>query len=305
MASHDMRVRFWGVRGSYPVPGDATLRFGGNTACVEIRTSEHLVILDAGTGIIGLGQELMNRHHRQAATDLPITLLISHTHHDHIQGLLFFRPMFRSGSTLYVFGPRTFSEELQDTLARMLQPQYSPVPLEEMNAQKLIRSLKNSDLVWLPASGKPPDVKASDQPFSPGASDLVIRTMRSYAHPKDGVYVFRIEYRGHSVVYATDTEGYSGGDARLIRFARDADLLIHDAQYDEEEYHDLEAPRQGFGHSTVGMAATVAEKAGVKQLVLFHHDPSHDDDRIASMEASAKRLFKNTLAAYEGLELTY
>ncbi len=305
MASHDLWVRFWGVRGSYPVPGEKTLRYGGNTACVEIRTAEHVIILDAGTGIIGLGQELANRQALGKSTDRAVTLLISHTHHDHIQGLLFFRPLFKSDSTLYVYGPRTFSEELQETLARMLQPQYSPVPLEEMNAKKLILSLNNSDLIWFPADASSPEVRANDQPFSPANGDLVVRTMRSYAHPKDGVYIFRVEYKGRSVIYATDTEGYSGGDARLIRFSKDADLLIHDAQYDEEEYRSEEAPRQGFGHSTIRMAATVAEKAGVKQLALFHHDPLHDDDKIALMEATARGYFQNTVAAYEGLELNF
>jgi phosphoribosyl 1,2-cyclic phosphodiesterase len=305
MAGHELLVKFWGVRGSYPVPGEKTLRYGGNTACVEIRTAEHLVVLDAGTGIVGLGQELMADQRKRESENSIVTLLISHTHHDHIQGLLFFRPLFKSTSTLYVYGPRTFSEELQDTLSRMLQPQYSPVPLEEMNAQKVIRSLSNSDSVWFPSDAQAPEVRSSDQPFFPGKGDLVVRTMRSYAHPKDGVYVFRIEYNGRSVVYATDTEGYSGGDTRLIRFARGADLLIHDAQYDDEEYQDENAPRQGFGHSTIGMATTVAEKAEVKQLALFHHDPSHDDDKIAAMEATAKSYFENTVAAYEGLELRF
>lgn len=303
MASDEMRVKFWGVRGSYPVPGDSTLKYGGNTACVEVRTLHHRVILDAGTGIIGLGQALM-RDHDPTQTSVN-TLLISHTHHDHIQGLLFFRPMFRNTSMLHVFGPRTFSEELQDTLARMLQPQYSPVPLEEMNAQKVIRSLSNSDSIWFPASSCYPEVKSPDAGGRPQSGELVVRTLRSYAHPKDGVYIFRIEYNGRSVVYATDTEGYDGGDARLIRFSRGADLLIHDAQYDEDEYHDPDSPRQGFGHSTVAMATTVARKAQVKRLALFHHDPSHDDAKIAAMEAAAQAQFEHAFAAYEGQELAF
>ena len=125
--------------------------------------------------------------------------------------------------------------------------------------------------------------------------------LQSFFHPSGHVSVFKIEWNGKSVVYATDTEGAAGGDMRLIRFCQGCDLLIHDAQYTTAEY--LETPYQGWGHSTPEMAALVAQKAQVKQLALFHHDPLHSDAQIDEMEAQAQALFKPTLAAYEGLTL--
>jgi len=130
-----------------------------------------------------------------------------------------------------------------------------------------------------------------------------VSVMHSYAHPKDGVFVFKVQNNGQSVVYATDTEGYRGGDSRIINFAQGADVLIHDSQYTTEEYTDTLQPKQGFGHSTIEMACEVAEKASVKQLVLFHHDPRHDDEMMKRLEEHARRLFKNVIAAFEGLEI--
>jgi len=128
-----------------------------------------------------------------------------------------------------------------------------------------------------------------------------IRILRSMFHPSGGVNVFRIEWGGKSMVYATDVEGVVGGDMRLAAFAKGADLLIHDAQYTRDEY--IQTPRQGWGHSTPEMATFVAEMAQVGQLVLFHHDPAHDDARLDEMAASAQKLFPNTTMAYEGLTL--
>ncbi len=134
---------------------------------------------------------------------------------------------------------------------------------------------------------------------------IVIQVHRSYAHP-GGVLVYRISWRGSSVVYATDTEGYAGMDRRLVKFAQDADLLIHDAQYLEEHYWGQLAgfpSTQGYGHSTAGMACEVAASARVGQLILFHHDPSYSDSVISELEAEAKEKFNKVQAAYEGLEI--
>ncbi|MFN8386903.1 MAG: MBL fold metallo-hydrolase, partial [Anaerolineales bacterium] len=138
-----------------------------------------------------------------------------------------------------------------------------------------------------------------------GEEAVVIRIHKSYAHP-GGVYVYRITWRGKSVVYATDTEGYIGTDRKLVQFARNADVLIHDAQYLEEHYRGQLVgfpSTQGYGHSTVTMACEVAAAAEVDTLVLFHHDPSYDDAMIADMERTAKSLFEDSVAAYEGLEI--
>jgi len=306
MAKKQLVVRFWGVRGSYPVPGQSTVRFGGNTPCVEVRAGRHVIVLDAGTGIIALGEKLIAETAKSPdpAQGIVATLFISHTHHDHIQGLPFFTPAYRGTSRLYIFGPRTFEEDLEDVLARAMLTPYFPVKLDEMNSLKVIRSLKGSETIVFPGQASEPQVYAAHQNSAIDSTDsVIVRVFRSYAHPKDGVFVFRIEAEGKSIVYATDTEGYAGGDSRLITFSKGADLLIHDTMYENSEYVDPTFPKQGFGHSTLEMAVEVAQKAGVKELVLFHHDPSHDDARIAAMEKSAQRLFPHTKAAYEGMEL--
>jgi ribonuclease BN (tRNA processing enzyme) len=131
---------------------------------------------------------------------------------------------------------------------------------------------------------------------------VIVTQYRAYNHPKNGTLVYKLQYAGKSIVYATDLEGYAEGDRRLIQFSKGADLLIHDAQYLAEQYTGA-VSTQGFGHSTFEMACTVAKEAGVKQLVLYHHDPNHDDAVIAKKEENAKKLFLNTVCAYEGLTI--
>ncbi len=295
----ELVVKFWGVRGSYPTPGEGTVRFGGNTACVEIRAGERTLIFDAGTGIIPLGRDLARRP-RPANHPLEAALFFSHLHHDHTQGFPFFAPAFLPQARLHIFGPGTTPEMLERVLENNQSPQTFPVSLRDMAAWKQIRSVREAEvIVWdetgvhLAEAGK-------------GLSDeaVVVHIHRSHAHP-GGVYAYRIIWRGKSVVYATDTEGYVGADRRLVRFARGADLLIHDAQYSEEHYRGGLAgfpSTQGYGHSTVTMACEVAAAAEVERLALFHHDPAYDDAMLLKLESQAQELFAPSLAAYEGLE---
>ncbi len=310
MSQHQMTIRFWGVRGSYPVPGPGTVRYGGNTACVEISTPDHLVILDAGTGIIPLGEEIVANYRKkcpQNSEKLKITILITHTHHDHIQGLPFFHPIHLGFCSLYIYGPQLLGEDLEESLSISMEPRYCPVRLEEMNSEKIINNMSENDVLILKHAEHAPllhkQINLNGQ-LKLKPQDLFITAYHSYAHPKDGVLIFRISMNGKSVVYATDTEGYTGGDTRLINFARDADLLIHDAQYLQEEYTDPAHPKQGYGHSTVDMACEVARKANVDRLVLFHHDPTHDDAAMDSIESYAQTLFPKAIAGREGMVIT-
>lgn len=297
-------VRFRGVRGSYPVPGETTSRVGGNTACVEVWAGGHLIIIDAGTGIIGLGKDLMRRYLACGKKEpIVATMLFSHTHHDHTQGFPFFEPAYEGTSVLYMFGPKTFYEDIEEALSRaMLAPTF-PVALEELKSLKVMSNIEESEVVVLDKGRDLHilNVYRDEREDSPDAVEIGV--MRSYAHPKGGVSVYKISWAGKSMVYASDTESYVGGDTRLIEFARGTDLLIHDAQYTNEEYVTGPIPKQGWGHSTPEMAIAIAQAAKVKKLVLFHHDPSHDDDILAEIEKKAQEAFPNTILAYEGLTI--
>jgi phosphoribosyl 1,2-cyclic phosphodiesterase len=303
MADNGLTVRFWGVRGSHPVPGSGTLKYGGNTSCVEVRANGHIIILDAGTGIIPLGNHLL-RENGSVPFRKNYTLLFSHTHHDHIQGLPFFLPGYNPDVSLHLFGPRTLGHDFEATLPKNLTAEFSPVDYEELKANFLMRNINESDRLVFAANSEPTLLLQRNAPDI-SEEQVVVHVMRSYAHPKIGTLVYRIEANGKSVVYATDTEGYMGGDVRLAQFANETNLLIHDTQYTPGQYVDPAMPRQGYGHSTYEMAAHVAREAKAEKLVLFHHDPTHDDAKIAGMEKNAKQLFENTCAAAEGLELTF
>lgn len=305
MPDDNMLIRFWGVRGSYPVPGPRTVRVGGNTACVEIQAGPHTIILDAGTGIVNLGGELLRRTRANGASSVTATILFSHMHNDHTQGFPFFDPAYVGSSTLHILGPKVFESDLEETLSHAMLPPSFPVALEDLPSLKILRNVNETDIVLIGPS--PADVQVLNIYHNEinSSPDLVrVLTYHSYAHPKSGVNIYNISWRGKSVVYATDTEGYVQSDQRLVKFAKDADVLIHDAQYRIEDYTNPSKPKQGWGHSTPDMAIAVAQACQAKQLVLFHHEPTYDDATIAEIEEKARTIFPNTRAAYEGLEIS-
>jgi ribonuclease BN (tRNA processing enzyme) len=176
-----------------------------------------------------------------------------------------------------------------------------PVSLRDMAASKDIHSVRESQVIVWDEAG----VRLAESTVGLSDEAVIIRIHKSYAHP-GGVYVYRITWRGKSIVYATDTEGYIGTDRKLVTFAREADVLIHDAQYSEEHYRGQLAgfpSTQGYGHSTVTMACEVAAASEAGQLILFHHDPAYSDEMVAGMETSAKAQFGKAQAAYDGLEI--
>ena len=294
--SNEMKVRFWGVRGSYPTPGAGTVRYGGNTPCVEIRAGGRTIILDAGTGIIPLGRELART---KRAGEL--LLLFSHLHHDHTQGFPFFVPAYLPNAKLHIYGPDGTHQSIMSVLEHNQSSETFPVSLRDMSSTKDIQAVRESQVIVWDEAG----VRVVESTSGVSEEAVVIRMLKSYAHP-GGVFVYRITWRGKSVVYATDTEGYVGTDKRLVKFAKDADLLIHDAQYlDEHYWGQLEGfpATQGYGHSTVTMACEVAASASTGRLVLFHHDPAYSDTMLAGMERTAQNLFVDTATAYEGLEI--
>src|SRR5215208_5507422 len=281
--SDELRVKFWGVRGSYPAPGAGTIKYGGNTACTEICVGERTIILDAGTGIIPLGRELARRRTNE------MVLLFSHLHHDHTQGFPFFVPAYVPNARLRIFGPGGTPETLSRVLEHNQSFETFPVSLRDMASSKDIQSVRESQVIVWDETG----VRLAGSTCGSENDAVLIRIHKSYAHP-GGVYVYRINWRGKSIVYATDTEGYVGTDRKLVEFAKDADVLIHDAQYSEEHYRGQLAgfpSTQGYGHSTITMACEVAAAAEVGQLLLFHHDPAYSDAVVTDMESSAKARF--------------
>ena len=272
-----LTVRFWGVRGSVPSPGPQTAAVGGNTSCVELRLGDEVIILDAGTGLRGLGERLV-----AGARPVSASILFSHVHWDHIQEFPFFPALFRSSTELALYG-RPDESSLEAALsAQMTWPRF-PVQLDAVPAILRYGSFELG------------------RPFAVGSA--IVRAAR-LNHP-NGVVAYRVEHDGRAVVYATDTEHHAEGiDRSLVALAEGADLLVYDAQYTPEEYAGvIGGSRVGWGHSTWVEGVRVARAAGVGQLVLFHHDPSHDDAAVAAIERAAETVLPGTVAAREGLEI--
>ena len=277
-----LRIRFWGVRGSYPTPGRTTLKVGGNSSCVEVEAGDHTLVFDAGTGIIRLGADLVRRPSERRV----VHLFISHTHHDHIEGLRFFDPFYRKEWDCRLYGQAAGRHTLEKRLRRVMGPPYFPVTFDEVPAPPVIHQLADRERLRL--AGRP---------------TVRVDARHSRAHPQHGVTLYRVTCGRRSVVYATDIEGPKGGHADVVEFARGADVLIHDAQYTDEEYSGGWMNKVGWGHSTVRMAAEAARAAGAGKLLLFHHDPTHDDAQVRRLEREAQRVFPATEVAYEGLEI--
>jgi len=263
-----VRVRFWGVRGSIPTPGFATARYGGNTPCVtvEARTPgsapDEVFILDAGSGIRLLGLDLL----RQKRWPVRAHVLLTHTHWDHIQGFPFFAPAFIPGNEIVVYGAAGSEEDLQTALAGQMLHRYFPVSLDQLGAT--LRFV----------------------PVQPGTYQIGTArvTVARLNHPGETVG-YRVEVGGRSVAYVTDCEPCGSVpdlqmDPPVLELARDADVLIHDAQYTDAEY----PSKVGWGHSPVSFVVDVALAVRAKRLALFHHDPLRDDAQMDALVEQAR-----------------
>jgi phosphoribosyl 1,2-cyclic phosphodiesterase len=271
------RVRFWGVRGSTPTPVPANMRFGGNTACVEVDTGgPDLIVFDAGTGLRLLGDRLLAESEGRGYR--PVHILLSHLHWDHIQGFPFFRPVYTEGYPITVSGSSSATRLLKPAFEGQLSDPYFPVLFRDLPARVELRDLP-------------------EHPF-----DLPCgRLSTAGLHHPQGATAFRLDCGAKSVVYACDHEhGNGSADAALVELARNADLLISDAQYTPQEYEYL---YRGWGHSTWVEVAKLAQRANVKQLVMTHHDPWHDDAALDEIESLAQRQFAGTRLAREGMEI--
>lgn len=270
MSTHDLTVRFLGVRGSIATPGpDKTC--GGNTACVEVTAGDTRIIIDAGTGLRALGDERMKHGPRHS------TILLSHLHWDHVAGLPFFTPIYVPGHRVEIASGPNGVMSLDAAMRDLFRAPFFPVDWAQIQDQVSTRELRANDKFQI--------------------GDIAI-TMAKLNHP-DPVYGFRLEHAGQSIVYATDTEHFACVDPMLKKLAAGADILIYDSQYTPDEY----PSKVGWGHSTWLAGAELARAAGVPQLVLFHHDPNRTDDALAKIEAEAASDLPGTVAAREGMVL--
>ncbi|MDP9246319.1 MAG: MBL fold metallo-hydrolase [Chloroflexota bacterium] len=271
-----MKIRFWGTRGSIPTPGPRTVRYGGNTACIEVRDSSgHLLVLDAGTGLRELGLTL------NGTSPLVVDLLLSHLHWDHIQGIPFFRPAYDPKSTLRLYGPKQH-RPLKELLGLGMDDPFFPVDLDGLPVQLEVHELESGS-------------RRKIGPYQVSATTIF--------HPAPAL-AYRIEADGRSIVYATDTEDPFSGQANpVIELAKNADALIHDGQYLDADF------KPGWGHSTVATALDVAKRAGAKRLVLYHHDPDRSDDALDRIAVEAQHAADGlggdleVIVAREGAEL--
>ena len=310
MKKSDLKVKFWGVRGSYPVVDRDYLDYGGNTACVEINAAGHTVILDGGTGIIALGDKIFQEHISSAdnvfdRNPINAVLLLSHIHQDHIQGLNFFKPMNVITSSLSLFGHSGFNSSLSDTLSELIYGKSFPINLYDITADYSMNDITESDIILINNKNPKPVLKriTSINDLTPKNNEIVISFIKLNSHPNYGVMCFKIAFKDKSVVYATDNECYAGGSKKLELFAKDADLLIHDAQYTKEDYLSIVSPKQGYGHSTFEMAVQTAENANVKKLACFHFEPSYNDEKLKKIENKLIIKNKNYFLAKEGMEI--
>jgi phosphoribosyl 1,2-cyclic phosphodiesterase len=266
--THDLTVRFLGVRGSIATPG---MTAGGNTACVEVVAGDTRIILDAGTGLRTLGNERMASGIRSS------TILLSHLHWDHVAGLQFFTPVYVPGHRVEIASGPNGVMPHDEAIRSLFRAPFFPVDFDDLGGTVTTRELRPNDKLQI--------------------GDITV-TMARLNHP-DPVYGYRLEHGGHSIVYATDTEHFACVDPTLKKLAAGADILIYDAQYTPEEY----PAKVGWGHSTWQAGAELARAAGVPQLVLFHHDPGRTDAQLDALEAAARAALPGTVAAREGMIL--
>jgi phosphoribosyl 1,2-cyclic phosphodiesterase len=279
-----MRARIWGCRGSLAAPGPETVRYGGNTSCVEVELSDgSVIVLDAGTGIRPLGNALAARHEEH-----PINVLLTHLHMDHLQGLAFFAPLWSEDTELHVWGPRHPTRTLADRVANYLSEPLFPIHLSDVPSQPHFHEIH-------------------DDEFTIGSARIIVQPV-SHAGPTVG---YRIEDNGFSLAYISDHEPARGVDFKSLGsewmsgfpLCENVDVLIHDSQYSEEEY----PSHVGWGHSSIDHVVHLGNTAKVRQLVLYHHDPGHSDDTLESMHARACELWEGDtppVLAYEGMEIT-
>ena len=268
-------VKFWGTRGSNPTPDNNKIKYGGDTSCVEVRTSDNdIIILDMGTGIRNLGKQILN----DSKYPKTLHIFLSHYHWDHIMGFLSFAPLFNEDYTINIYGKNSNTEI--DTLPDiLLKSDFWPVNSDMINAKLSFQSF-NEDSIYIN------NTKVS---------------FTVHGHP-NGANSYKIENNNSSIVYTTDCEHPVGSlNPNVVDISKDADILIHDAHFTTKDL----VNHKGWGHSSWKQAVDVAIQSKTKKLVLFHHSPDYSDEQVSEIETNAKQKFPNTISAYQGLSISF
>ncbi|SIS36956.1 MBL fold metallo-hydrolase [Insolitispirillum peregrinum] len=270
-----LHVKFWGVRGSIACPSPNHVVYGGNTSCVQVTLDDHTIIFDAGTGIRGLGHEILRRDIRRSS------LMLTHTHWDHINGFPFFAPAFQANRHFRIYaGHLQEMGGIYHVLANQMANPTFPVPLDALQA-----TLEFIDFTQGETLEPEPGVLVRTAPLR---------------HP-NGATGYRIDYKGASVCYVTDTEHIPGQpDQTILDLIAGADLVIYDSTYTDSEF----PAKVGWGHSTWQEGVRLCRQADAKRLAIFHHDPDHDDQFMERLEEEARTLWSGALVARDNLELT-
>jgi len=276
-----MKVKFWGVRGSIPVPGPKTLKYGGNTSCVELNCDEKTIILDSGTGIRALGLDIEERNLVKENRKKDLYIFISHVHWDHIQGFPFFRPTFDPEFVINLYSSLHSDVDIECALRGQMVAPYFPIRLRDTPARMNFKVIKSGDVIQI---GK-----------------IVVKNV-TLNHP-NGSFGYKIICENKSVAYISDHEHTENSKQRLVDFLKNTNLVIFDAHYTPEEYSgsDGDGGRKGWGHSTWMHGVELCREANIDQLILTHH--GHEDTVIERIESMTQEKFSNTIAAYEGLEI--
>lgn len=269
------KVKFWGVRGSIATPSPRHIGFGGNTSCIEVSAGGRKIIFDAGTGLRNLGQWMMKKDVRNAH------LMLSHTHWDHINGFPFFTPAFAPGRAFTIMAGHVSDDQggIRKVLSGQMAQPFFPVPLEAMQGAMAFEDFTAGDSFFLD-----PEVKIRTAPLN---------------HP-NGATGYRVEYKGRSMCYVTDTEHIPGKpDENILALIEGSDLVIYDSTYTEEEF----PAKVGWGHSTWEEGVRLCQAANVKMLAIFHHDPDHEDSFMEALEREARKRWAGAIVAREHMRV--
>jgi len=274
----ELRYTFYGVRGSYPVSAPKTVKYGGNTSSILFESGEDIFIFDAGTGIVAAGEYIQRKENIKT-----INIFLTHLHIDHIMGLPFFNPIYDKEKIIKIHCFKYNGFKYKDTIFSLFNQPLSPISRKGIRAK--IKFNTFGENVESP-------VIINDH--------TTVSCIKDDLHPKSGVLIYRVDFHGKKLVFATDIESENGFEGTHGDFIKNADILIHDSQYTLEDYNNNNSPKSGYGHSTVDMAVNNAEKMNVNKLFLFHYSPEYPDSQLENMLEHAKKKFSNTELSIEG-----